>query len=224
MFRIEHNVPDVYIQESRDFQLVARLYDLVIQSSRFSINSMEDIASSKYCNERLLELTKTKVGFFSSTEVDEHALRCILTAYPYIIRCKGTTRAIQLVISLFQRLTLRAIEGFELETDRRIVRIILSKPITYLQMLQDLLEEVLPAGYMLEFSVRTQVTLSNEGYTVQDNVLISKPEHSVDGFKRTNVVASDNTANTFTEIGTTQIVDFQSYYKQEFDSEEVDPT
>ena len=35
MFRVENNVPDVYVQESRDFQLFCKLYDLAFQGSRF---------------------------------------------------------------------------------------------------------------------------------------------------------------------------------------------
>lgn len=208
MFRVEHNVPDVYIQESRDFQLLARLYDLVFQSSRFSINSMEDVSSSKYCNECLLDLTKTKVGFFSSTEVDERALRYVLITYPYIMRCKGTTRAVQLVINLFQRLTLSAIEGFELDVDDKVIRIILSKPITYLTLLQDILEEVVPAGFILDFSIRTEVVLDDEGYVLQDDVKVVTPDK---GFANTNVVGSISTPKPFTEVSSAQIVSFDSF-------------
>ena len=75
MFLVRDNVPEVYIQESRDFQLFSELYDLAIQSSRFSIDSLEEATSSMYCNSSILPLLATKVGLFEELNLPDIAYR-----------------------------------------------------------------------------------------------------------------------------------------------------
>ena len=104
MFRVENNVPDIYVNESRDFQLIARLYDLAIQSSRFSIDSLVYASDTMKCNEQLLPLLATKLGIFDNLKLTDLQYRQILSAFPYIIRYKGSPTAIQLVLRLFGRM------------------------------------------------------------------------------------------------------------------------
>ena len=84
MFLVENNVPDVYVQESRDFQLFSRLYDLVFQSSRFSIDSIPYASDTMHCNDALLPLIATKVGFFTDVNLTNYSHRKVLSAFYYI--------------------------------------------------------------------------------------------------------------------------------------------
>ena len=41
MFRIQDNVPEVYVEESRDFQLFSRIYDFAFQSCKLRVDSLQ---------------------------------------------------------------------------------------------------------------------------------------------------------------------------------------
>lgn len=48
--RLQNNVPEVYVKESRDFQLLCRLYDCILNGVKFDIDSMLNITDSKSCS------------------------------------------------------------------------------------------------------------------------------------------------------------------------------
>ena len=50
VFRIEKNVPEIYVRESRDFQLFCRLYDCVFDGVKFDIDSMLNVLDTHSCN------------------------------------------------------------------------------------------------------------------------------------------------------------------------------
>lgn len=95
MFRLEDNTPAVYTEQSRDFQLLCRMYDFVINNLIFNASSMQNILSPLKCDEKLLPLIAKRVGFFSDVEIDTRVLRYILDAFPTIMRDKGSELAIR---------------------------------------------------------------------------------------------------------------------------------
>lgn len=95
MFRLEDNTPAVYTEQSRDFQLLCRMYDFVINNLTFSASSMQNILNPLKCDEKLLPLIAKRVGFFSNVEIDTKVLRYILDAFPTIMQDKGSELAIR---------------------------------------------------------------------------------------------------------------------------------
>ena len=90
MFRLQEHMPDVYVNESRDFQVLCRLYDFLFNGIKFDIDSIININDAFKINERLLPLLAIKEGFFTDVQFDSKTLRYILKAFPYIIKYKGT--------------------------------------------------------------------------------------------------------------------------------------
>lgn len=168
MFRVQDNVPDVYIQESRDFQLLSRLYDLVFQSSRFSINTMEDLSDTAQCSENILPLLQTKLGFFKDTSTTNDVLRKVLTAYPYIIRYKGSEIGIELCMTLFNRITHNAIESWNIVDSDIVVH--LKRSIQDSELLRDLLSYILPVGSAVKFTIETTFELDTDRVHVSNAV------------------------------------------------------
>ena len=70
MFRTENNVPQNYIEESRDFQLLSRLYDLTYNGLRYNIDSMINLNDPMKINEQFLPLLGTKVGFITNKNIE----------------------------------------------------------------------------------------------------------------------------------------------------------
>lgn len=154
MFRLQNNVPEVYVDKSRDFQLFCRMYDVVFGGVKFSIDSLQRASNTKECDESLLELLATKLGFFTRLDIDEEELRYVLQAFPTIIRYKGSARGIGYVVNLFQRLShSSAIQArFEITDNHQLVITFSKKPKND-RLLFELLKYILPTGYTVNYEV-----------------------------------------------------------------------
>ena len=98
MFRIQDNVPEVYVEESRDFQLFCRLYDCWHGGAKFRIDSIINSLEPIMVSDNYLELLATRVGFFPRIHIDSNVLRYIVAAFPYIIRNKGTEEGVRAAV------------------------------------------------------------------------------------------------------------------------------
>ena len=104
IFRLQNNVPEVYVDKSMDFQLFTRIFDLAFNSTKYSINTISRIPNTVDCDETTLPLLAYKLGFFENTNLTHKQLRLLLSAFPTIIHNKGTFRAVEQVVYLFSRL------------------------------------------------------------------------------------------------------------------------
>ena len=197
MFRVENNVPEVYPAESRDFQLFSRLYDLVFQASRCSIDSMSQISSTSNCNERLLPLLGTKVGFFSNQIISDKTYRHVLSAFPYIIKYKGSRRGIEYIINVFEKIANTSISIVS-STDADLT-IQFDRYNTDLELLEELIEYVRPTGFMINYITTSSVSYESD-FKHSDKVGVVKDE-----FYKSHIMKS-STSNYENTVGHTQIV------------------
>lgn len=182
MFSVEHQVPDVYVQESRDFQLFSRLYDLCLQSSRLSINSMKHVSDTLLCNDTILPLVATKVGFFANLNLTDDISRKILATFPYILRYKGSIQAIQLVINLFERVVDTRI-NVSISEDKSVITLILPKRSSREDLLHALLEYVRPCGAFIEYMIRVEESLEVETYELNSEISVTIEDANADLLK-----------------------------------------
>lgn len=174
MFRVENNVPEVYIHESRDFQLISRLYDLVFQSSRFSIDSMTHTSDSLRCNENLLNLLSTKVGFFTKSQFTDNIYRSIICVFPTLIKYKGSFSAIILIANLFGRLMNTNVDVTYSSEDGVITIGFEEELTTNTELLFSLLEYVRPTGVFIEYKYKTKMAPPEESFEPTDEISIRK--------------------------------------------------
>lgn len=173
MFRVENNVPEVYIHESRDFQLISRLYDLVFQSSRFSIDSMTHTSDSLRCNENLLTLLSTKVGFFTKSQFTDDIYRSIICVFPTLIKYKGSLSAIILITNLFGRLMNTNVD-VTYSSDDGVITVGFEEELTNTELLFSLLEYVRPTGVFIEYIHKTRMAPPEESFEPTDEISIRK--------------------------------------------------
>lgn len=143
MFRLQDNVPEIYVQESRDFQLFTRLYDSVFGGVKFSIDSLQYAANTKECDNSLLELLKTKLGLYTDLQISDTELRYVLEAFPLIMRYKGSYRAIKYVLNLFQRITK--------DSDTNYTCTIINKDTAVDKLTEEELLTYIPLDYTIQF-------------------------------------------------------------------------
>ena len=104
VIRLQDETPEVYTSQSRDFQLLCRVYDCLINSIKFDVDSIKKISSTRDIRTNLLPLLQTKVGFFSNSRSDDEALRLLLEVFPFVIKKKGSLKAINEVINAYLKI------------------------------------------------------------------------------------------------------------------------
>lgn len=168
MFRLQNNVPEVYVQQSRDFQLFCRLYDSVLGGVRYSIDSLSRTANTKECNDRMLELLKLKLGLFTELELSNKELRYVLEALPIIMRYKGCIKGLEYVLNLFQRISQIGSEAPTLTIKDYNIDITFSESVFNDKLLFELLQYIIPTGYSVKYQIskhsanKTEIVLSNK--------------------------------------------------------------
>lgn len=194
--RLQENVPEVYINASRDFQLLCRLYDCMINSVKFSIDGVLRVIDTRLCSNPLLSLLQTKLGFFTEKDFSYDEIRYVLRAFPDIIKYKGSKRGILQAVYVFCKLkhiqTIPNIEIINKQNDKPIyqINIILYATPQDTTLLGEIFRYILPTGYTVRYSWRTkEATRVYETYLFNDiinayvidnlNTLENKPSNSI---------------------------------------------
>lgn len=94
MFRFEDNVAKYLVNESRDFQLMTRIYDILYMGQRADVSTLQELNSASKCKNSVLHLLADKVGFFTDKYIDERVLRSIVSSFKFITKHKGTLYAV----------------------------------------------------------------------------------------------------------------------------------
>lgn len=172
VFRIQEHTPDVYPRKSRDFQLLCNVFDCVNSSVKYDIDSIVDILDTVQCNDRVLPLLQTKLGFFTDKHLTAEELRLVLISFMKIVKDKGSRIGIREAIEVFLKISnisrkskisiLNVDKSIDKTPDRSLVKTRLAN--TYIveisiesdkidtTILTEILRYVLPAGYKLKYS------------------------------------------------------------------------
>lgn len=183
VIRVQEMTPQVYTEDSRDFQLLSRLYDSVFNGIKFDTDSILSLIDTKSCRRNILQLLQTKLGFFTERKIDDEKLRSILECFPTLVRNKGSLRAVKEVLYLFLRMYSVAsdLEVYYLKTPQSypftedepcflsngklpennslIIRIHSFQTRPDISVLQEIFRYILPAGinYYIEFDKYTKL-------------------------------------------------------------------
>lgn len=95
MFRISEKVPEVYMKESRDFQILPRIDDLLFLGEHYDISTMQELNNPKKCRNSCLKYLAEKVGFYTDKYIPDNVLINIISAFRTALKNKGTDLGIQ---------------------------------------------------------------------------------------------------------------------------------
>lgn len=186
MFRLQDNVPEVYVQESRDFQLFTRLYDAVFGGVKFSIDSLQNATNTRECNALLLELLKTKLGLYTDLQISDTELRYVLEAFPLIMRYKGSFRAIKYILNLFQRIVKDNSLNYSCSiinkddtilNENYTIKFKFSRNLKYQDLLMELIKLVVPTGYNVTYEI-TKFQETNTTIKVSNSLQVFRNSQS----------------------------------------------
>ncbi len=94
-FRLEDNVPEVYVEKSRDFQLLCRILNIFLTAAIEESAKIPGNWDLDSLDEWLLPLAARKLGLIENSYFPPKILRNICKSWNHIIRNKGTERAVR---------------------------------------------------------------------------------------------------------------------------------
>lgn len=101
ILRLDQRVPRVYVEESRDMQTLLRLLTIAVSNAKYNIDSITYANNAYLINNRLLKLLQTKVGFYTKKEFTDDEIRYTVNVFSYLVRNKGSFRALNEAVRLF---------------------------------------------------------------------------------------------------------------------------
>lgn len=169
-FRLVKNVPDIYVKESRDFQLFCNIFDLWNNAVKFNIDSILSILNTDDCPDKLLPLLKTKLGFFTDTDIPNAQLRVILKNFPYMVRKKGCRKGIyQAILTYLKCLHINTDCSISiLNTNysqpiggNYIIEVGMNRISDDIYILKELFRYILPPGYDVNYYLYSKISPKN---------------------------------------------------------------
>ena len=158
---LEYGTPSVYTEESRDFQLLLRLYNSAYNSVLNDVELIQYITDNKRVKAELLELEKSRLGYDTNLKISDNMLRSILVGFPELLKNKGSIKGIIEATNLFLKtLNIKADiviyysgNGISVEkySDEHTVIIGIGEVVTNYYILEDLMRYILPAGFGISF-------------------------------------------------------------------------
>ena len=165
LFRLEENVPDIYVEMSRDFQLLCRVYDIFVNSNIITQSKIRQQLNIEQIDDKLLKLLAGRLGFNSDNYIPTEVMRSILLQFPLMIKNKGTKvgieQAIRSVIKQTSEVSNVRISEIAIN-DGEIEITVKSDDASAVDTsyLSDVLKYVVPVGYTVSVIV-SQTTTNN---------------------------------------------------------------
>lgn len=199
VIRSKDFVPYFY-RNSRDYQAILAIFDLIINVTKINIDTLVDNLDPNKCNYLLLELLASYVGYDYDHKESYEANRLIINNYVNMIRNRGNQVGIKIAaaLSFNAKEDIERVEELDMFSVRYLedegkIAIYVYVP-TYLNKIRDLLERVRPAGIPLELIPSYNLKV-NETLEVHDYF---KPEQQPYDNTRRNV--SEESKVGFTEV------------------------
>lgn len=153
MIKLQNLTPDVYSSQSRDFQLLERLFDIVLNYVKTNSDNLYTLPLSDNTDEHLIDLMTLTLGFKSRHHYNIKQLTSLCSAFCEALKNKGTLYSIQMAGN-----ALLNSEGvrenlwveYHINDDGTInhtqLDIFVPQDLSDLNLLKDLLIYILPAG------------------------------------------------------------------------------
>jgi hypothetical protein len=175
MIKLYDQIPHVYMDASRDFQYLARLFDVVLNSVKHNIDGMYSLP---YCPENIdiTELLAFTLGFKVKRNYDKDQLSAIASIIPTLLKYKGTQTAVDLLGHALIKAS-GARGNYQSYVKEHTLEVILPKERVDVNLFLDILPYILPAGLRCNITRRTihQNSLNTEaGYETAIKALLVK--------------------------------------------------
>jgi len=164
MIKIKDMVPEVYTNTSRDFQVLEKIYEVVLNYCLNNSRSISKNPISETSDKKLVDLMCSTLGFKTLHEYNDDELYQICQVFYRSLKNKGNINSIRLIVNTLCNLN-SITEDVAIEfdlLDKYCLNIYLSSAFENTTLLEDLLNYILPNG--ITYRIYTQ-SLFSETFT-----------------------------------------------------------
>ena len=145
MIKLQELTPSVYYEQSRDFQFIGRLYDIVLNYIKTNADNLYTLPIGKNMDEKLLNLLAFTLGFQSKHHYNSKQLLAICSVLPLILKHKGSLNTILIAVnSILYAEGINQALDYEFKDNNLVLY--LSPELSDLTLLKDIMIYILPAG------------------------------------------------------------------------------
>lgn len=169
MIQLYNQIPEVYYKQSRDFQFIGRLFDLVLNAVKTNADMLYQIPNGLMNDTQSTEVLAHTLGFKIKHDYDKDQLAALVSIFPTLLKYKGTVTAIKMAGDAMIRAS-NVIGDFQFSLNNNVLEVILPYELTDMSLFQDLLPYILPAGISCSISRGrgASVTFKTKLATAQD--------------------------------------------------------
>ena len=145
MINIKNQVPNIYYDASRDFQILGHLYEVVLNYVKTNADMLYLLPNGIEEDTRATELLATTLGFKLRRNYDKEQLAALVSIFPQILKTKGTITAINLAGNALVKAS--GVPGeFSTELENQVLTIKIPIELSDITLFVDLLPYILPFG------------------------------------------------------------------------------
>ena len=158
MIRTQKYTPEVYYEQSRDFQFIGRLYDVVLNSVKTNVDIIQNSLPFNTRSSRdLLKLMSYTLGFKPKHKYSHAQLLAICSVFSELLRNKGNVQSIYLLGETILKTegivgNIACLMQYDVKTNKNLptLRIIIPEQLAEIALFYDLLEYIAPVGCKIE--------------------------------------------------------------------------
>lgn len=149
MIELQKLTPEIYYKQSRDFQLLGRLYDIVLNAAKTNADILKNLPTIS--SDSLLDMSDlltATLGFQTKRNYSIKQLGNVCSVLPQLMRYKGSLKSIQLLGE-----TILNAEGITdafvavVNNEKNQIEVFLPEALSDSTLFTDLLDYILPAGF-----------------------------------------------------------------------------
>ena len=148
MINVIKQTPEEYSKQSRDYQVLGRLYSALFNVSKMYIDNM-NIWNQNIDNKLSMLRAKT-LNFDPQHDWDLDDLDVVTSCFKYLMRYKGTKNALKYIINILMKIrhVNDEIDENTVSIEDNMITIRLEDDLVSLGVMDDIIKYLLPAGYM----------------------------------------------------------------------------
>lgn len=156
MINIKNQVPSIYYDASRDFQILGHLYEVVLNYVKTNADMLYLLPNGIEEDTRATELLATTLGFKLRRNYDKAQLAALVSIFPQLLKIKGTLKAVNLAGDALVKAS--GVPGmFASEIKDHVLTIKIPIELSDITLFVDLLPYILPFGLRVSIVRNTVV-------------------------------------------------------------------
>ena len=156
MIVLQNSVPEIYYNQSRDFQFLARSFEVLFNYLKTNADIIKGLPQSKNFDIKLLTLLAYTVGFVSKHDYNTDDLFNVCSCFALLLKNKGSLKSIKVAIETLLNAQ-QISQKYEIDDTGRVsgskydLIITLPYEIKDVVLLEDIFDYILPTGYTYTF-------------------------------------------------------------------------